>query len=86
MVKEKPNQFKLIIMDMNMPVMNGMEATLQLRQLHEERVINLNNTKIYLHSAIADLLSDTEMFDGVLSKPMQLTQLQVLIQSTIKDS
>ncbi len=72
---KEPESYKLIIMDMNMPLMNGKEATLKLRRLHSEGTINLEDTKIYLHSAIADLITETEIFDGVLSKPMNVSQL-----------
>lgn len=35
-----------------MPVMNGVKATLALRKLHEDKIIDLSNTLIYMHSAI----------------------------------
>ena len=35
-----------------MPVMNGIEATKTLRELHTLGKINLSDTKIYMHSAI----------------------------------
>lgn len=39
-------------MDINMPVMNGMQSTKQLRKMHDIKQINLTNTLIYMHSAI----------------------------------
>lgn len=39
-------------MDINMPFMNGIEATIKLRTSHEERGIDLSKTTILMHSAI----------------------------------
>jgi CheY-like chemotaxis protein len=39
-------------MDVNMPVIDGIEATKRLRTIHEQGAINLAGTKIYMHSAI----------------------------------
>ncbi len=77
MVREH-NTFKLIIMDLNMPVLNGMEATLKMRQLEQEGIIDLSRTKIYLHSAVADSVTNTSMFDGVFSKPIDIKQMAVV--------
>ena len=35
-----------------MPVMDGLAATKTLRQLHDNKIIDLSKTKIYMHSAI----------------------------------
>lgn len=59
-------------MDLNMPVMNGVEATKILRQMHKSRDIDLSNTKIFIHSAIQKtLIGDIcSYFDGQLEKPV----------------
>jgi len=39
-----------------MPVMNGMDATKKLREMEKNREIRLDQTNIYIHSAIAENL------------------------------
>ena len=42
--------------------------------------IDLSRTKIFLHSAIADIMTGTDIFDGVLQKPMEENQIKHIIQ------
>jgi CheY-like chemotaxis protein len=39
-----------------MPVMNGIEATKQLRLMNEKGLLHLEHTKIYMHSAIEEIV------------------------------
>ena len=57
---------------MNMPVMNGMDATKKLREMEKNREIRLDQTNIYIHSAIAENLEWQSVFDGKLSKPLSI--------------
>lgn len=58
--------FAFIFMDLNMPILDGMRATQRLRVFHENGLIDLSNTKIYMHSAIQDQVNDEHnVFDGV---------------------
>lgn len=53
-------------MDLNMPVMDGMRSASTLRLLHEKGVIDLVGTKIIMHSAIQNAVSDDlGVFDGI---------------------
>ena len=58
-----------------MPIKNGIEATKTLRQLNAAKKIDLSNTKIYMHSAIQEVIEWEEWFDGYLNKPIQLEEL-----------
>jgi CheY-like chemotaxis protein len=60
----EPSSFDLIIMDLNMPVMDGMASTKKLRKMHKQDKINLDSTKIYMHSAIQESIDWYPLFDG----------------------
>jgi CheY-like chemotaxis protein len=53
-------------MDINMPVMNGIDATKQLRTMNANNIIDLSKTQIYMHSAIGDIIIQQGLFDGKL--------------------
>mmetsp|Transcript_27897 Transcript_27897/g.26934 ORF Transcript_27897/g.26934 Transcript_27897/m.26934 type:complete len:141 (+) Transcript_27897:1316-1738(+) len=78
MVK-KENDYRAIVMDLNMPVMNGMEATKELRRLGSLNEIDLSSTLIYMHSAIEKSVNWQELFDGKLSKPIKIEELKSLV-------
>mmetsp|Transcript_10183 Transcript_10183/g.10161 ORF Transcript_10183/g.10161 Transcript_10183/m.10161 type:complete len:122 (+) Transcript_10183:1834-2199(+) len=78
MVK-KEKDYSVVVMDLNMPVMNGMEATKELRRLNEIGEIDLSSTLIYIHSAIEHSVKWEELFDGKLSKPIQIEELKALV-------
>ena len=58
-----------------MPIMNGMEATKNLRRMDIEGRIDLSRTQIYMHSAIQEVIEWDIIFDGKLSKPVSLDEL-----------
>ena len=47
-------QYKLVFMDLNMPEMNGLEATMLLRDLRNQGELDLSETKIVLYSCLAN--------------------------------
>jgi len=74
----KQNSFDLILMDINMPVMNGMEATIIIRE--ELRL----NVPIIALTANA-LKGDKEQFialgmNGYLSKPLELNDISNILE------
>ncbi|WP_456394072.1 response regulator [Nitratifractor sp.] len=78
----KQNDYDLILMDIQMPVMNGMEATKEI--LHYEEVNRLKHIPIIALTANA-LAGDRERYieagmDNYLSKPINLVDLKNLIK------
>mmetsp|Transcript_29838 Transcript_29838/g.28997 ORF Transcript_29838/g.28997 Transcript_29838/m.28997 type:complete len:155 (+) Transcript_29838:361-825(+) len=82
--KVMEGEFRLIVMDMNMPIMNGMEATKELRKLHVAGEVSLSRTLIFIHSAISCSIQWQEIFDGKLSKPVCLDEIKAALD-LIKD-
>ncbi|CDW81259.1 multi-sensor hybrid histidine kinase [Stylonychia lemnae] len=77
--------YKLIIMDINMPVMDGVEATKSIKQ---ELLIFNQYTKIVAHTAMPEEQFRTNAerwFDGFLPKPLNSNKLhEMLIDAKIK--
>ena len=78
----KQNDYDLIFMDIQMPVMNGMEATKEI--LHYEQVNRLKHIPIIALTANA-LAGDRERYieagmDNYLSKPINIADLKNLIK------
>jgi len=79
----KQNDYDLIFMDIQMPVMNGLEATQEI--LHYEELNHLNHIPIIALTANA-LTGDREKYmqagmDNYISKPINIEELKNLIAS-----
>jgi len=79
----KQNEYDLIFMDIQMPVMNGLEATQEI--LHYEELNQLNHIPIIALTANA-LTGDREKYmeagmDNYISKPINIEELKNLIAS-----
>ena len=77
----KQNDYDLIFMDIQMPVMNGLEATSEI--LHYEKVNHLNHIPIIALTANA-LTGDREKYmqagmDNYISKPINIPELKKII-------
>ena len=82
----KQNEYDLIFMDIQMPVMNGLEATNEI--LHYEKINHLNHIPIIALTANA-LTGDREKYieagmDNYISKPINISELKNLISSYSK--
>jgi signal transduction histidine kinase/CheY-like chemotaxis protein len=78
----KQNDYDMIFMDIQMPVMNGMEATQEI--LHYEQVNHLNHIPIIALTANA-LTGDREKYieagmDNYIPKPINLEELKAIIE------
>ncbi|MEA3354070.1 MAG: ATP-binding protein, partial [Campylobacterota bacterium] len=83
----KSNRYDIILMDENMPNLNGIEATKQL--LEYEKQNNLTHTPIVALTANA-LKGDRERFleagmDEYLSKPVSKVQLNLILVNLLQD-
>jgi len=86
--KFKNNRYDLILMDENMPEMNGMEATKKIREYEEKH--NLKRTFISALTANA-LHGDKEKFiesgmDFYLSKPLDIEKLKNILNKINKSN
>ena len=82
------NEYDMILMDIEMPVMGGMEATGQI--ITYERKQNIEHIPIIALTANA-LAGDREKYigagmDDYLSKPIELEKLNVLLEAYFKEN
>ncbi|MDD3591651.1 MAG: ATP-binding protein [Sulfurovum sp.] len=85
--KRKDDTYDMILMDIEMPVMGGMEATANI--LNYER--NTHQKHIPIVAMTANALSEDRAkykgagMDGYLSKPIELTVLQAILMEYFED-
>lgn len=71
---DNPDEFDLIFMDINMPVMNGFDATIQIRSYEK---VNLPDRRVPILALTANVLTDFEErcktvgMDAFLTKPIK---------------
>jgi CheY-like chemotaxis protein len=75
--------FDLVLMDFQMPVMNGLEATAQIRHLERERAVAM---RLPIVAFTAETIPSDEAslnllgLDGVLEKPLSAPALESCLQ------
>lgn len=84
--KESPSLFDLILMDINMPILNGVEAFYKIREYEKEN--SLTNIPIIALTANA-IKGDKEKFISIgmsdyISKPINFDELEELLQKYLK--
>lgn len=82
--KAEPHKFFLVLMDMNMPVMDGFESTAKIRE--HERKNHLAATNICALTGVTSEEAMSQAFNaGVnkyLTKPIQMKDLMKLVAET----
>ena len=73
----RENDFKLIIMDIKMPIMNGVETSRQIKAIKPQ-------TNIIASSAIKALDEEYSLFCNFISKPINRAQLIELVEKYTK--
>lgn len=75
--------FDFIFLDMHMPIMDGNETVKRLREMHDRKELNLDNTKIIALSAITEQQFKNEsynkMFDSFIEKPVNFNTLKTIL-------
>lgn len=88
----KSNSLDLILMDIQMPVMDGVEAVKQIRKLEAEERNGYISSHIPIIAVTAfSLMGDRERFlssgmDEYISKPIRMDELQQLIEAVLSRS
>jgi CheY-like chemotaxis protein len=83
--KAHPEQCKMIFMDISMPVMGGMQASLEIREYEKENnlqptiIVGLVACSITLEGQRERLVNEYGM-DTVLRKPFRLEELRQLLE------
>lgn len=78
----RENAYDLIIMDLQMPVMDGMEATRQIRAFEQE---SNSAHRVYIVALTANVISDIKEecmlagMDDFMEKPFQESDLRILL-------
>lgn len=86
MTAAKPGQYDMILMDIQMPVMNGYEATRKIRALESEYCRNIPIIAMTANAFEDDRTMASQVgMNGYLTKPIQIDQMLKTISSATSD-
>ena len=81
----KPGDYDLVLMDVQMPVMNGYEATMQIRALDDPALAGITILAMTANAFDEDRKKALECgMDGFLSKPIIMEELIATLQKNLK--
>ena len=81
-----PGQYDLILMDIQMPVMNGYEATRQIRQLSDPELASIPIIAMTANAFAEDKEQALQAgMDGHIAKPIKVEAVQRIISETLAD-
>ena len=85
MKEAKPGQYDLILMDIQMPVMNGYEATKQIRALENSDIANIPIIAMTANAFDEDKKAALEAgMNGHMAKPIDVSRLLELLWEILK--
>lgn len=83
---EAPNSFFLILMDLNMPIMDGYSATEEIRTLEKKE--KLARCSIVALTGVASTQAKQNAFacgiDKFITKPISMKQVKILVQEVLE--
>ena len=86
MKKSSPGDYDLVLMDVQMPVMNGYEATKQIRALDNPALAGITILAMTANAFDEDRKKALECgMDGFLSKPIVIEELITTLQNNLQD-
>ncbi|KAJ4983602.1 hsp90-like protein [Stagonosporopsis vannaccii] len=83
---ESGNELTLILLDWEMPVMNGLECVANIRKMQEEGILNNHIPVIGVTANARSEQVETALragMDDVISKPFRIPELRTCIQKTL---
>jgi len=81
-IMKSDNVVDLILMDINMPIMNGIDATKEIKRLRPDVPIIIQTAYILNDERIRSFEAGC---DGFMAKPVKINQLFTTIQSLLQD-
>ena len=82
--KSKPGNYDLVLMDVQMPVMNGYEATKQIRAPEDPALAGITILAMTANAFDEDRKKALECgMDGFLSKPKAIEELVDILQKNL---
>ena len=83
----EPGEFDLILMDVQMPVMNGYEATMRIRQLENPALAHIPVIAMTANAFEEDKQQAAKAgMDGYLPKPIDIDKMFRLLRETLQKS
>ncbi|KAI1175189.1 hsp90-like protein [Nemania sp. FL0916] len=83
--EEKPGQFEVVLMDMQMPIVDGLTSTKLIRAFEKSAALSLRHRRIPIFAVSASLMEKDRAvyieagFDGWILKPIDFRRLHVLL-------
>lgn len=82
--QSKDNEFDVILMDMHMPIMDGLESTRLIRKLKRQDALTIPILAVTANTFTEDIVKTKEAgMDGHLAKPIDIKILMELIEQVI---
>ena len=79
-------EYDIILMDVNMPVMNGFESTHEIRNLHDARLANIPIIALSANAFAEDVQKSMEAgMNAHVAKPINIDELIKIIYELLKE-